>query len=250
MKFARHTRAVLETLSSLLAGALDDAATLARLRPFRADHVILDAHLPTPNLPAARRLVTADPAAWCPLPESEAVTGIAGPVDASTSPPWRYRLAIARRADLLSPQGRTLRERRLVDEVTGLAITLPAPRRTLAPDEARGLLAAGALVVSLSWGLTGAAVYVENAARASSEAARTLAASARASGEDMASRNARALIRAITDDEGDLLVARIRISADGAVLTQPDGTNLIPVDNGDEPAPHALQRDAPAAPER
>ncbi|MAL73350.1 MAG: hypothetical protein CMM62_00030 [Rhodospirillaceae bacterium] len=242
MNLATRSKALLDALSSLCAGVIDDARTLMGLKPFKGEYVAIDAWLPAPRLSAARRLVAADPAAWCPLADGEAAMGLAGPVEVETSPPWRYRLVIARRADLLAPGGHALRERRIVDEATGLTLTLTAPRRPLSPGEARGLLASCALVLSLSWALTGAAVYAGNAARTTTETARALAASASSPADDTASRHTGALLRAITDHEGQLAVASIWISADGAMLIRPDGISLVPVDDGEEPASHGIMR--------
>jgi hypothetical protein len=236
VNLADRARAVLGGLSSLAAGALDDVGTVTGLKPFQGRYVIVDAWLPTPRLSAARRLVAADPAAWCPLRESDAVLGIAGPVRGEAGAPWRYRLVIVRCADLLSPDGRALRDRCVTDEATGLTITLPAPPRRLTPVESRGLLAAAALVLSVSWALTGLAVFLENSARSTTQAARALAASPSMaeSGYDTGARHAASLLSAIAGQEGELAVTRIMISGDASTLTRSDGTSLVPAVSGDE----------------
>ncbi|MGY6661111.1 MAG: hypothetical protein ACXIVO_02220 [Glycocaulis sp.] len=230
MRLATRSKALLEALSSLAAGVIDDAGTLAGLKPFKGDYVVIDAWLPAPRLSAARRLVAADPAAWCPLHESEAVIGVAGPVEAAAMPPWRYRVAIARKAALLAPDGCTLRDRRIVDEAAGLEITLPAPRRSLVPGEAQGLLAGSALILSLFWALTGAAVFLENSAAATTASARALAISAGSSREDARSHHAAALHDMIIRQEEDLPVSAITISGSEARLTLADGSFLIPAE--------------------
>lgn len=230
MRLATRSKALLEALSPLAAGVIDDARTLTGLKPFKGEYVVIDAWLPAPRLPAARRLVAADPAAWCPLHESEAVIGVAGPVEAAAMPPWRYRVAIARKAALLAPDGCTLRDRRIVDEATGLEITLPAPRRSLAPGEAQGLLAGSALILSLSWALTGAALFLENSAAATTAAARALAISAGSPPENALSHHAAALHDMIMRPEEDLPVSAITISASEVRLTLADGSILVPAD--------------------
>ncbi|MFC4726505.1 hypothetical protein [Glycocaulis abyssi] len=229
MSLATRSKAFREALSSLAAGVIDDAGTLAGLKPFKGEYVIIDAWLPVPRLRAARRLVAADPAAWCPLHESEAVIGVAGPVELAALPPWRYRVAIARRVDLLSPDGRALRERRLVDEATGLTMTLPAPRRSLAPGEAQRLLAVLVLFLSLSWALAGAAVFLENSAAATTASARALAVSAGSSREDARSHHAAALHDIIIRQEEEP-VSAITISGSEVRLTLPDGSVLVPAE--------------------
>jgi hypothetical protein len=230
MSLATRSKAVLEALSSLAAGVIDDAGTLTGLKPFKGEYVVIDAWLPTPRLPAARRLVAADPAAWCPLHVSEAVIGVAGPVEAAAMPPWRYRVAIARKGALLAPDGSSLRERRVVDEATGLDVALPAPSRSLGPEEVLGLLAISAVVLSLSWALTGAAVFLEDSAAATTASARALAASVGSSREDARSHHAAALHDMIIRREEDMPVSAITISGSEVRLTLPDGSFLIPAE--------------------
>ncbi len=232
MSLPRPAGQALGALSRLAAGALDEARGLSGRGAFARDHVVIDAWLPTSRLDAARRLIAADPAGHCPLPPELAVLALAGPVrePGQDGPPWRYRLAIARRADLLEADGRAVPTRRVRDPETGLALAFSPPPRRLTGSETRALAAGVACLIALSWALSGAADWLDRTAAAMRAEARTLAA---ASPERGGSDRLGDLLQVLADTPGIAEVAAVTMRPENArlTLTSPD-TGMVATHDG------------------
>lgn len=208
---------VLDAASWWIAGALDEARAVGNRGRFDGPHIVIDVYLPTPRIGAARRLTAADPAGYCPLPEGEAALAIAGPIGSrKNGPPWRYRLAIARRADLLDGDGRPVRARAVFDVEAGRTLVFSPPPRTLSEREVKRLVAGFACLLAVSWALASAADWMDRSAEATRAEARSLASEAP---ERVASVRLAALL--------DVLQETGRAAPISSISTGPDGARMV-----------------------